>query len=127
MLAVKSVNVRDNFKEWCDKISMGETVVISRPRYENIYMINETEYNALQKAKRKVEYLAMLDKSDEELKAGKIVVKTMEELEAVKGQLPFFVSYGDRTRPPITITRIAADTFTLNYPHGTKSYFIPEI
>ena len=28
MLAVKSVNVRDNFKEWCDKISMGETVVI---------------------------------------------------------------------------------------------------
>ena len=34
MLAVKSVNVRDNFKEWCDKISMGETVVISRPRNE---------------------------------------------------------------------------------------------
>lgn len=52
MLAVKSVNVRDNFKEWCDKISMGETVVISRPRNENIYMINEAEYNALQKAKR---------------------------------------------------------------------------
>jgi len=60
---VKSVNVRDNFKEWCDKISMGETVVISRPRNENIYMINETEYN-------------------EELKAGKVVVKTMEEPEA---------------------------------------------
>ena len=74
MLAVKSVNVRDNFKEWCDKISMGETVVISRPRNENIYMINEAEYNALQKAKRNAEYLAMLDKSDEELKAGKVVV-----------------------------------------------------
>lgn len=25
MLAVKSANVRDNFKEWCEKISMGET------------------------------------------------------------------------------------------------------
>lgn len=34
MLAVKSANIRDNFKEWCDKISMGETVVISRPRNE---------------------------------------------------------------------------------------------
>ena len=65
MLAVKSVNVRDNFKEWCDKISNGETVVISRPRNENIYMINEAEYNALQKAKRNAEYLDMLDKSDE--------------------------------------------------------------
>ena len=51
MLVVKSANVRDNFKEWCDKISMGETVVISRPRNENIYMINEAEYNSLQKKK----------------------------------------------------------------------------
>ena len=84
MLAVKSVNVRDNFKEWCDKISMGETVVISRPRNENIYMINEAEYNALQKAKRNAEYLAMLDRSDEELKAGKVIVKTMEELESME-------------------------------------------
>lgn len=84
MLAVESVNVQDNFKELCDKISMGETIVISRPRNENIYMINEAEYNALQKAKRNAEYLAMLDKSDEELKAGKVVVKTMEELEAME-------------------------------------------
>ncbi len=84
MLAVKSVNVRDNFKEWCDKISMGETVVISRPRNENIYMINEAEYNALQKAKRNAEYLAMLDKSDKELRDGKVVVKTMEDLEAME-------------------------------------------
>ena len=84
MLAVKSVNVRDNFKEWCDKISMGETVVISRPRNENIYMINEAEYNALQKAKRNAEYLAMLDKSYKELRDGKVVVKTMEDLEAME-------------------------------------------
>lgn len=56
---------------------MGETVVISRPRNENIYMINEVEYNALQKAKRNAEYLAMLNKSDEEL-------ETMERFHAHK-------------------------------------------
>ena len=49
MLAVKSANIRDNFKEWCDKISMGETVVISRPRNENIYMINETNITLCKK------------------------------------------------------------------------------
>ena len=82
MLAVKSANVRDNFKEWCDKINMGETVVISRPRNENIYMINETEYNALQKEKRNAEYLAMLNKSDEanrlvyEMSDNQIIVKS---------------------------------------------------
>ncbi len=25
MLAAKSMDIRDNFKDWCDKISMGET------------------------------------------------------------------------------------------------------
>ena len=73
MLAVKSVKCRDNFKEWCDKISMGETVVISRPRNENIYMINEAEYNALQKAKRNAEYLAMLDESVAQFERGETI------------------------------------------------------
>lgn len=84
MLAVKTANIRDHFKEWCDKINMGETIVISRPRNENIYMMNEAEYNELQKAKRNADYLAMLKKSDEDLKAGKVVVKTMEELESME-------------------------------------------
>ncbi len=86
MLAVKSVNVRDNFKEWCDKISKGETVVISRPRNENIYMINETEYNELQKAKRNADYLAMLDKRIERLNRGEGVHKTIEELRAMEDE-----------------------------------------
>lgn len=80
MLAVKSANVRDNFKEWCEKISMGETVVISRPRNENIYMINEAEYNALQKAKRNAEYLKMIDESEEQFKKGDTISFTLDEL-----------------------------------------------
>lgn len=84
MLAVKSVNVRDNFKEWCDKISMGETVVISRPRNQNIYMINETEYNELQKAKRNAEYLAMLDKSEEQFQKSDTITFTLEELKKME-------------------------------------------
>lgn len=81
MLAVKSMNVRDNFKEWCDRIILGETVVVSRPKNENIYMISEKEYNELQKAKRNAEYLMMLDESIEQYKHGEVVVKTMAELE----------------------------------------------
>ena len=84
MLAVKSVNVRDNFMEWCDKISMGETAVISRPQNENIYMINEAEYNALQKAKRNAEYLAMLDESEAQLKRGETITFTLDELKAME-------------------------------------------
>ncbi len=80
MLAVKSVNVRDNFKEWCDRIILGETVVISRPRNENIYMISETEYNALQKAKRNAEYMAKIDESVENHRKGDTISFSLEEL-----------------------------------------------
>ena len=86
MLAAKSVNIRDNFKEWCDKISMGETVVISRPRNQNIYMINESEYNALQKAKRNAEYLSKINESVENHEKGDTISFTMEELRAMESE-----------------------------------------
>jgi antitoxin YefM len=82
MLAVKSMDVRDNFKALCDKVFGGETLIVSRPKNENIVMMSEQEYNELQKAKRNAEYLAMLDKSMAEAEAGNFIVKSIEELEA---------------------------------------------
>lgn len=84
MLAVKSANIRDNFKEWCDKVTQGETIVISRPKNENVYMISEAEYNHLQKVRENEEYLDKLEMADEQIKKGQVVVKTMEELIAME-------------------------------------------
>ena len=70
MLAVNSMDVRDNFKAFCDKVFMGETLIVSRPKNENIVMMSESEYNELMKAKKNAEYLAMLDKSIAEAEAG---------------------------------------------------------
>lgn len=84
MLAVKSMDVREDFKSFCDKVFSGETLIVSRPKNENVVMISEKEYNELTKARRKAEYFAMLDKSDEDLKEGRVVIKTMEELEAME-------------------------------------------
>ena len=57
MLAVKSMNVRDNFKALCNKVINGETVIISRPKNQNIVMVSEKEYNEMLKAKKNEEYL----------------------------------------------------------------------
>ena len=81
MLAVKSMDVRDNFKALCDKVFNGETLIISRPKNENVVMLSEKEYNEMMKAKRNAEYLAMLDKSIREAETGGFIVKTIEELE----------------------------------------------
>ena len=81
MLAVKSMDVRDNFKDWCNKVTNGETVIISRHKNENIVMLSEKEYNEMLKAKRNAEYLTMLDKSISEAEKGGFVIKTIAELE----------------------------------------------
>ena len=81
MLAVKSMDVRNNFKSLCDKVFNGETLIISRPKNENVVMLSETEYNDIMKAKRNAEYLAMLDKSMAEAEAGGFITKTIAELE----------------------------------------------
>ena len=81
MLAVKSIDVMDNFKSLCDKVFNGETLIISRPKNENIVMLSEHEYNEMVKAKRNADYLAMLDKSMAEAEAGGFITKTIAELE----------------------------------------------
>ena len=70
MLAVKSMDVRDNFKEWCNKVINGETLIVSRPKNENVVIVSEEEYNNLLKAKRNEEYLKKLDHSFAQLDSG---------------------------------------------------------
>lgn len=82
MLAVKSMDVRENFKSLCDKVFKGETLIVSRPKNENIVMISEAEYNEIMKAKRNAEYLAMLDESIAEAESGGFIMKTIDELES---------------------------------------------
>ena len=60
MLAVKSMDVRDNFKSLCDKVFHGETLIISRPKNENIVMLSEAKYNEMMKAKRTLSILLCL-------------------------------------------------------------------
>ena len=80
MLAVKSMDVRENFKMLCDRVFHGETLIVSRPKNENVVIVSENEYNELMKAKRNADYLAMLDQSITEAESGGFVVKTIADL-----------------------------------------------
>ena len=80
MLAVKSMDVREHFKDWCNQVINGETLTVSRPKNENVVIVSEKEYNEMQKAKRNAEYLAMLDRSLEQIEQGNTISFTLEEL-----------------------------------------------
>ena len=79
----KQADIRANMKKYFDLAYEGETIIVPRKENRNIVILSETEYKRMDKARRNAEYLTMLEESDQELKAGKVVIKTMAELEAM--------------------------------------------
>lgn len=85
MIALKTEDMKTKFKEISELVTAGEKILIARPHNENLVVLSEKEYNILEKAWRNAEYLAMIEKSVQQLAEGKVVVKTIEELEAMEG------------------------------------------
>jgi len=81
MIALRTIDIRNDFKRISDIINSGEKVLIARPHNQNLVVLSEKEYNELQKAMRNAEYLRKIDESVQQIAEGKVVVKTMEELE----------------------------------------------
>ena len=82
MLAVNYSTIRSKLKDYCDKATdENETVIVTRKYEKNIVIMSLEKYNEITKAARNAEYLDMIDRSIEQIKSGKVVIKTMEELE----------------------------------------------
>ena len=78
MLFRSPINISDEYR----KLAMqGEPIF---DHEQNLVVISVQDYEEMKKAKNNAEYLTMLRQSDEELKAGKVVYKTMEELESME-------------------------------------------
>ena len=87
MLAVNYSTIRSNLKDYCDKATdNNETVIVTRKDEKNVVLISLEQYNSLMKAVRNSEYLDKIDKSIKQIEEGKVVVKTMEELEAIESE-----------------------------------------
>ena len=84
MVALKAIDVKNNFKEICSKIINGEIIMLSRPKNQNVVMLSESEYNELAKAKRNLDYLTKLENSINETKVRFAAEKTLEELRAME-------------------------------------------
>lgn len=87
MLAVNYSTIRENLKTYCDRVTdNNETVIVTRKDEKNVVIISLDEWNALQKAARNAEYLGKLDRAVADIKAGRVVVKTIDELEAMENE-----------------------------------------
>ena len=83
MIALRTVDIRNDFKRVSDLINTGEKVLIARPRNENLVLLSEKEYNELDRLRRNAEYFAKIDDAIQQVADGRVVVKTIEELEVM--------------------------------------------
>lgn len=85
MLAVDYSTIRNNLKDYCDKVTDEyETVIVTRKDKKNVVIISIDEYDTIVKAARNAAYLRMIDSSIAQIENGRIVHKTMAELEAME-------------------------------------------
>ena len=86
MQAISVSEARQNFKKYCDDVvENNDIIIVSRNGNgkENMVWIDLSAYNELKKAQDNLKYLMKLEESYKQLDDGKVVVKTMEELEAM--------------------------------------------
>jgi len=82
MLAVNYSTIRSKLKDYCDKATdENETVIVTRKDEKNVVIISLEKYNEIMRAARNAEYLDMIDRSMEQVRQSKVVVKSMVELE----------------------------------------------
>jgi len=87
MLAVNYSTIRSKLKDYCDKATdENETVIVTRKDEKNVVLISLEQYNEFLKIQRNAEYLKKIDKSIKQIENGKVVVKSMEELEAMANE-----------------------------------------
>ena len=87
MLAVNYSTIRSKLKDYCDKATdENEAVIVTRKGEKNVVLISLEQYNEFLKMERNVEYLKKIDKSIKQVEEGKVVVKTIEELEEMENE-----------------------------------------
>ena len=87
MLAVNYSTIRSNLKDYCDKATdENETVIVTRKDEKNVVLISLEQYNEFIRNMKNTEYLNKIDRALKQVEEGKVVVKTMEELEAMTNE-----------------------------------------
>ena len=81
--ATPAVDLQSNLDYYMDCAAAGENIIVTRPSRHNIVLISEEEYQELQRIRQNAEYMLKLKHSIGQAAQGKIVVKSMEELEAM--------------------------------------------
>jgi antitoxin YefM len=84
--ATVATDLKANLKYYIEKAVGGDSIIITRPKKENAVLISENEYNELLRLKNNADYIYKLNRSIQQAKDGKVISKSLEELEAMENE-----------------------------------------
>ena len=80
MLAVNYSTIRNNLKDYCDKVTdNNEIVIVTRKEEKNVVIISLENYNILERAARNSEYFAKIDRGLTQIREGKTLKHALIE------------------------------------------------
>jgi len=86
MIAIKTADFTQDFKRVANMVVAGETVLISRPKNDNLVVITEKKYNELEKLRKSVSSALNKNMTQEEArKRLKANFNTMQEQSIIDG------------------------------------------
>ena len=73
MLAVNYSSIRNNLKDYCDRVTdENETVIVTRKDEKNVVIISLDEYNSIMKSAKNSDYLNRIDRSMAQIESGNV-------------------------------------------------------
>lgn len=85
--ATLATELKSNLKYFIDKVvNDGESIIITRPKSKNVVLISEEEYNDLLRIRENEKYMYKLQQSIAQAKEGKVIQKSIEELEEMEDE-----------------------------------------
>ncbi len=79
--AIRPTELKTNTKHICDMAYNGEIIIVSRPHNENVVVLSEKVYQELDRMRQNMEYIEKLRRGNSDIKEGKLITKTIEQLE----------------------------------------------
>ncbi len=87
MVAVNYSTIRNNLKGYCDKATDdNEAIIVTWKGEKNVVIISLDQYNEFLKMQRNEQYLKKIDKAMRQVDQGRVVKKSMKELEAMASE-----------------------------------------
>ena len=87
MTNVNSVVFGQNLSEYLNDAIYNRQVIFVENGQDQAVLMSEKRYRELEKAERNAEYLRKIEKGWEDIRAGNVIVKTLDELKAAQKAL----------------------------------------